>query len=79
MPRLPLLRLQGARDSGPLRRPVSTGASRHRMTVETRPLPVTDTKSRCWRCRRVLAVEVTRPERTWCSRCKAENGSGPGE
>ncbi|MCY4114498.1 MAG: hypothetical protein OXG33_11270 [Chloroflexi bacterium] len=45
------------------------------MTVETRPAPITDKKPRCWRCRRVLADEVTRPWVVRCSRCKAKNAS----
>ena len=48
------------------------------MTVETRPPPlITDHKPRCWRCRRLLAIEVTRPWEIRCTRCKTRNRSEP--
>jgi len=32
-----------------------------------------DDKPRCWRCNRLLALQVTRPWVIVCSRCKAPN------
>lgn len=43
------------------------------MTVKAPPRPITDKKPRCWRCRRVLAIKITRPWEINCSRCKATN------
>lgn len=37
--------------------------------------PITDIKPRCWRSRKLLAMQVTRPWRIDCSRCKAGNAS----
>jgi len=34
-----------------------------------------DLEPRCWRCKKMLAVSVTRPWVIVCHRCKAKNGA----
>jgi hypothetical protein len=34
-----------------------------------------DKEPRCWRCKKMLALQVTRPWVIICHRCKAKNGA----
>src|SRR5215204_4429309 len=52
---------------------------RDRVAQIERPLSVQDIDVRCWRCRRLLAEQVTRPWCITCPRCKARNQSEPVE
>ena len=41
------------------------------MTTETK----IDKNTKCWRCEKYIGVELTRPWKIICSRCKAMNKS----
>lgn len=55
----------------------TTDAPRPENTAMVPQPVITDEAPRCWRCRRKLAVHVSRPWELICQRCFAVNASPP--
>ena len=49
------------------------------MLAERGRIPMTDELPRCWRCKKLLAIAVSRPWEIDCARCKAKNCSPKGD